>query len=186
MPKEAYLDKLISDEQHGFDVVETEEDKKENLRKRYAKLLNHLDSVTSNCRIIAERLLNEGHYDLAHKLVIAGQTHDISKFYNDEWEYLCEYDKYMNDPRKMVAIRNHVENNFHHPEAWEYKGGIHAMDDVSLAELTADWYARGEEFGRGVGQFLEEVAFKRYGFDKNSEAYRKINYFFKLLTDRDL
>ena len=154
---------------------------------KYARLLNHLDKVCVNCRKIALKLIEEGNFELAHHLVIAGQTHDLSKFYNDEWKYLCEYTgNDIKSPELLKAIKDHVENNFHHPEAWEYKNGIHGMDDVSLAELVADWESRGEEFGVSFEDFLIQKAFKKYNFSIHDKVFEKIKYFYKLLTDKDL
>jgi|JI10StandDraft_1071094.scaffolds.fasta_scaffold16800_14 hypothetical protein len=162
-------------------------DLKAKVKQKYRKLLAHLDKVSLNCRKIALRLIEEEKYDLAHSLVIAGQTHDLSKFYNDEWAFLCEYDgEELKTPELLKAIKDHVENNFHHPEAWEYKGGIHAMDDVSLAELVADWESRGQEFNRSFEDFLVEKAFKKYNFSIHDPVFKKINYFYNLLTCKDL
>lgn len=192
---EAQIDELISSEQHGlighFDYYNPELIKRKlDLIAKYSRLLDHIDRVCQNCRILAKRIIEEAScqedFDLAHRLMVAAQTHDLSKFTGDEWEYLCDYDKYMDNPKKIQAIKDHVNNNFHHPEAWVYKNGIHSMPDEYICELLADWYARGVEFNRPIKQFMEEVAFKKYGFDKNSAVYKKICYFYKLLTGDEI
>jgi hypothetical protein len=163
-------------------------DLKAKVKQKYRKLLAHLDKVSLNCRKIALRLIEEEKYDLAHSLVIASQTHDLSKLtsYN-EWNHLCEYNgEEKKSPELLIAIKEHTEGNFHHPEAWEYRGGIHGMDDVSLYEMLADWEARAEEFGVSVTEFLETKAFKKYNFDRNSEVFKKLDYAYNLLTCKNL
>ena len=150
---------------------------------KYARLLNHLDKVCVNCRKIALKLIEEGNFDLAHELIILGQQHDISKFYGSEWKYLCEYDLHMDNPEKLVAIKEHVENNSHHPE---FYNTIHDMPDSAIAEMVADWAARGEEFNKPIRQFLEEKAFKKYNFDETSDIFKKMNYYYKLLTGENI
>ena len=114
---------------------------------KYARLLNHLDKVCVNCRKIALKLIEEGNFDLAHELIILGQQHDISKFYGSEWKYLCEYDLHMDNPEKLVAIKEHVENNSHHPE--HYENGINDFDLFDLFEMFFDWKASSERHDDG-------------------------------------
>lgn len=178
---EVILESLYDTSNHYNDNAKNE------LIDKYRKLLNHLDLVSSFCRKLAFKLIDEGQTDLAHKLMIAGQTHDLSKFYGEEWEYLCNYDNIEKDcPELKVAITNHVYNNSHHPEFWEFKGGIHAMQDAELCELLCDWMARGEEFNKPLKQFLQEKAFAKYNFDEQSAVFQRMNYFYRLLTGRNL
>ncbi len=202
MSLEATIDEIIRSQQHNFDddkylgMIEsiyqglgvpkeyTMVDEKLALIKKYSKLLDHLDRVCANCRTLAKRIIEKATYqddfELAHKLIIAGQTHDLSKFDNDEWQYLCDYEKYAGSAEVKVAAKNHTENNFHHPEAWPY--GINQMDDVSICELICDWEARAVEFGVPTKEFLETKAFKKYGFSRNSEVFQKMSRAYKLLT----
>lgn len=153
------------------------------LKVKYTRLLNHLDSVKRNCRKLALSLIEEGNEKLAHELIIAGQLHDLSKFYSLEWEYLCDYEKHKDSPMLKEAILEHVKTNTHHPEFWD---SINDMDDVSLAEMVCDWYARGIEFEKPIRQFLEESAFQKYGFDEQSPIFQRMNYFYKLLTGKNI
>lgn len=156
------------------------------LKEKYSKLLGHLDLVQDNCRKLAMALIDDGNEKLAHELIIEGQVHDLSKLYNLEWEYLCDYDKYKDSPLLKEAINQHVKNNNHHPEFWAYKNGIHSMDDISLASLVCDWESRGQEFGKPVRQFMEEQAFKKYNFNESSAVFQRMNYFYKLLTGENI
>lgn len=186
MRPEANLESIIWSEQHYFDYTDVILESQKDLKEKYTKLVSHLDIVKNNCRTLAFALIDEGKFELAHSLMVAGQTHDLSKFYGNEWEYLCDYEKHKGDPELSVAIRDHVENNFHHPEAWSHKNGIHSMGDAELAELVCDWVARGQEFGKGVRRFMEESAFSKYDFNKESLVFDKISYFYKLLTGAEL
>lgn len=74
-----------------------------------------------------------------------------------------EYYAVMNDPLIKSAIRHHVENNSHHPEAHE--GGVGGMSLLDLVEMFCDWQAASER-GGGVS-FSEGLAInvKRFGID---------------------
>lgn len=156
------------------------------LKLKYAKLLNHLDSVSYGCRKLAFALIDEGNEKLAHELIIEGLTHDLSKLYGIEFEYLCDYDKHKGSPMLKEAILEHVHNNTHHPEYLGYDNGIHSMDDLAIAVLVVDWHSRGVEFGKSIRRFLEEEAFEKYGFDEQSAVFQKMNYFYKLLTGKNI
>lgn len=155
-------------------------------KKKYNRLLNHLDLVEANCRKLAFRLIEEGQEALAHELIIEGRSHDLSKLFGEEWQYLCDYDKHKGTAMLEKAIYAHVNNNFHHPEAHFHRGGIHGMKDGDLACLICDWEARGQEFNNPIRQFMEEKAFDKYGFSEESAVFQRMNYFYKLLTGRNL
>lgn len=191
MSVEFNLEELIQREQHSHcecEVCDCWEDKeqtiKDNLIQKYKKLFKHLDSVRIFCRIIGYRLIEEGNYQLAHQILSAGQTHDISKLTGNEWKYLCDFEKFKGSEELEKAVQEHVSNNSHHPEFWIH--GIHEMDLVSLAELVADWFSRGKEFNNPIANFLLEKGFKKYGFSAKDECFKKMNYFYNLLTNGDL
>lgn len=192
MSIEANMEAIIQKEQHNFEFLEQDfmVENKLALKEKYAKLLNHIDGVTHGCRKLAKRLIEEAQSNddflLAHKLIIAGQQHDLSKLYAEEWEYLCDYEKYKGTKQLTEAVHKHVSNNFHHPEAWRHKEGIHSMSDECLAELVVDWVQRGIEFNRPMSRFLEEVAFAKYNFDRDSKVFKKMSRFYQLLIGENL
>lgn len=79
-----------------------------------------------------------------------------------------EYYVVMNDPQIKGAIRHHVENNSHHPEAHE--GGVNGMSLLDLVEMFADWKAASER-GGGVS-FAKGLAInvERFGINDQLAA----------------
>jgi len=160
---------------------------RDKLKLKYCKVLTHLDLVSKNCRKLALALIDENQTELAHKLIIRGQLHDVSKLTNPmEWNYLCDYEAYKGSEKLKEAVDTHTRFNNHHPEYCLYENGIHSMDEVSLIELYCDWFSRGEEFKKPIRQFMEETAFKKYNFDENSAVFQKLNYYNQLMTGENL
>lgn len=184
MYPEANIESRLWADQHSFHWPDNK--KNDDLKDKYIRLLNHLDMVKNNCRILAFNLIDEDQYEIAHHLIVEGQIHDFSKLSGVEWEYLCDFDKHKDSPELKEAVMEHVYNNRHHPEYWGYTGGIHSMPDEEVAVLVCDWVARGQEFGRGVRRFMEESAFEKYGFNQDSPVFGRISYFYKLLTGAEL
>ncbi len=184
MVREVDLDYMNDLEQHGLspDIEET----KKHLFEKYNSVLGHMDLVAKYCRNLAGALIDEGDFEGAHNLIIASQTHDHSKLFNDEWVYLCEYQGGEQSPEVKKAVYEHVHNNNHHPEFHEYKGGIHAMDETSLQELVADWQSRADEFGIPIIDFLRDKGFKKYGFTEDSPVFHKIQKYYYMMTSKRL
>ena len=64
------------------------------------------------------------------------------------------------------------------PPFW---GGVEKMPEIGVAEMVCDWYARGQEFGTGLHEWISEHAVPRFGIDPTGEQYRWITAFIDLL-----
>lgn len=139
-------------------------------------LVRHIELVREAGLLLAKRLANRGQKDFARMLLANIFVHDASKFSGIEWDYLhsgdCPVDKL------QLAIKSHVQTNLHHPEAW---GGFNKMPDIFLAELTCDWYARAQEFGTGLKDWIRDEAIDKFQIDINSDNYKKVMEFVDLL-----
>lgn len=115
-------------------------------------LLRHLELVRGATTLLGKRLIAQGRSELGRIVIAKGQVHDASKWTGIEWDYLHAG----NDvPRGALefAIRNHRLTNTHHPEYW---GGIEFMPEQAIAEMVCDWYARAQEFGTGLREWVEK------------------------------
>jgi hypothetical protein len=79
-----------------------------------------------------------------------------------------------------LAIRQHVRTNAHHPEYW---GGVENMPEIAVAEMVCDWYARGQEFGTGLRDWITDQAIGRFQIDPHGEQHRWITGFVDLLLE---
>ncbi len=140
-------------------------------------LLKHIDMVRQAGVLLGKRLMEHGRKDFGRLLIGKCYEHDKSKFYGIEWRYLHAG----NDVPKQElerAIKQHVETNAHHPEYW---GGIENMPEIAVAEMVCDWYARSQEFGTGLRDWIKDVAIERFHIDTESEQYAWIEKFVDLI-----
>lgn len=146
------------------------------LVEHLSNLTRHIDLVREACELLGERLIEKGETELAVQLIARGYKHDNSKFHGLEWKFLHQGEVAGED--LQVAQQAHILNNDHHPEFW---GTIHSMPDVAVAEMVADWYARSQEFGTSLRDWIEEKALEKYEFKKSDEIFGKIMVFVDLL-----
>jgi len=153
--------------------------------KHLRNLLRHIENVSSSCLLLGERLIEQGEDRLGLELISNGHTHDHSKFFGIEWDYLR--DKYKNSEDNVekcfftLAMSQHQKTNLHHPEAWE--NGVKGMPDVYIAEMVCDWKARSNEFATGLRDWVKDKATKRWKFTVQSKEYKTIKKFVDLLLD---
>ena len=126
-------------------------------------------------------------YDPAkfRQLQIRANTHDASKFEEDEyepyiwltWRYKCaDDDTKFECPDGMeekidAATLHHIVENHHHPEF--YGGTVEKgetvdateMDEIDIAEMVADWCAMSEERGNSPRDWADDTVNKRWKFD---------------------
>ncbi|MGL4442150.1 MAG: DUF5662 family protein, partial [Alsobacter sp.] len=74
----------------------------------------------------------------------------------------------------------HVRTNSHHPEYW---GGVANMPEIAVAEMVCDWYARAQEFGTGLRDWITQQAVDRYAIQIDSEQFAWIQKFTAMLTE---
>lgn len=141
------------------------------IQEHIANLTRHINLVREACEILSERLMAEGHKEMAVKLLARGYVHDNSKFYGIEWDYLHNGQE-VPEEALSLAIKQHNTTNDHHPEYW---GGIDNMPEICIYECVCDWYARSQEFGSSLRDWISDVAIKKYKIKKTSEQYKWIN-----------
>lgn len=137
-------------------------------------ITRHIKNVQDNCILLGESLINNGETDLGHKLIANGFTHDASKFWGSEWEYMLSGVALIEETAKLklkIAVQHHTKTNPHHPEYW---GNIKSMPQVYLAEMVCDIKSRSEEFGTDLRDWINNVATKKYGFSEKDEVYMNI------------
>lgn len=140
-------------------------------------LVRHLELVREACLLLGKRLMAQGRTDFGRLLIARGHIHDASKFHGIEWDYLHVGPDV--DPTKLeLAIEQHRRTNSHHPEYW---GGVANMPEIGVAEMVCDWYARSQEFGTGLREWIEKNAVKTYKIDRKGQQYLWIQNFVDLL-----
>ena len=151
--------------------------------KRLKSIFRHIRNVQQNCELLAERLIEQGDFDFAKRLLINSMSHDKSKLIGIEWEYLHGdvKDNPETQEKFFLAHQQHLANNEHHPEHW---GGIEKMPDIYLAEFCCDISARASEFGTDIFDWLNNECLKKYNFTKNSRTYKTIKKYLSLLLEK--
>jgi hypothetical protein len=144
-------------------------------------LIRHIEEVQKNCRILAEKLIEMGEFELAKDIIAHSFLHDQSKFYGLEWVHLTKPDE--DDELVPLVVHDHTIRNLHHPESW---GGIKNMPPTFLAECVCDWKARSTELGKDFKDWIETVAFKRWKFSRKDKVYREIMRYVNLLLEPTL
>jgi hypothetical protein len=149
--------------------------------KKVDALYRHIEEVQRNCRLLGERLIEQGQDELGVQLIRNALVHDQSKFSGIEWDYL-QIDPEKDDDKQnlALAIKHHNRTNLHHPEAWR---GIKHMPDVYIAEMVCDWKARSSEFGSSLKDWIDNGAAQRFGYTKRDKVYKTIMAYTKLLLD---
>lgn len=142
-------------------------------------LVRHIDLVRGACLLLGKRLMARGHQEFGRILISRGFEHDVSKFSGIEWDYLHAGRDVPLDELEL-AIRQHVRTNSHHPEYW---GGFANMPEIAVAEMVCDWYARGQEFGSGLREWIANHAVEKFQIDLESEQYKWVQKFVELLLE---
>jgi hypothetical protein len=139
-------------------------------------LVRHLNLVRDATLLLGRRLIHQGEVELGRIVIARGFRHDATKFHGIEWEYL--HQKEMPKEKLELAIRQHNHTNDHHPEYW---GNVAKMPLHCLAEMVCDWYARSQEFGTSLRDWIMETAIER--FQIPDWVLTKINRFVNLLLE---
>ena len=148
-------------------------------KEKLQEALRHLKHVHSACELLATRLVERdepGDREMAQILIFNAFTHDLSKLRGLEWQWIHQdSDKEM----LLTAIAQHQMTNEHHPEFW---GGAQYMPPVRIAEMVADWFARSQEKGTDMKEWVK-TALKRFDIKPNTKLARHIRQFTDLLLD---
>jgi hypothetical protein len=149
------------------------------LEQHLDNLIRHIELVREACILLGKKLIaNDRHY-FGRLLIAKGFEHDTSKFYGIEWDYLHSGRDVPKD-KIECAIRQHVYCNDHHPEFWN---GVDHMPEIALAEMVCDWYARSQEFGTCLRDWINTTAVNKYQIDITSASYTSIQGFVDLLLE---
>ena len=151
--------------------------------KRLHSLVRHIEHVKDNCRLLADRL---GEDDFSKRLIANSYIHDQSKFHGIEWEYLADNTViYIGKDKEAfdAALAQHVHGNPHHPEYW---GGIYEMPKIFIAEMVGDWFARSQEFGTDLREWITEKARDKFKFNCQCKVYKQIKEFVDIMLDKKL
>ncbi len=133
-------------------------------------LVRHINLVRESCTLLGRRFIKQGRIDHGRLLIARGFRHDSTKFCGIEWDYLHAGP---DAPKAQLdaAIAQHVRTNDHHPEFW---GGVCNMPEIAVVEMVCDWYARSQEFGTGLRDWVNTNAVERYEINKDSDQHRWI------------
>lgn len=151
-----------------------------NDEERLDALIRHIDLVRDACVRLGKRLVALGRPDFGRLLIARGYVHDASKFYGIEWDHLAG-DPGEPDSARELAIAHHRATNDHHPEYW---GDFENMPEVCVAEMACDLYARSQEFGTDLRQWIREKAVPRYDIDPACRQMRWLEGFVEALLGR--
>lgn len=142
-------------------------------------LVRHIDLVRGACLLLGKRVMAQGRQEFGRILISRGFEHDVSKFSGIEWDYL-HAGRDVPKEQLELAVRQHVRTNSHHPEYW---GGVANMPEIAVAEMVCDWYARSQEFGTGLREWITTQAIERFQIDLESEQYGWIKKFVASLLE---
>lgn len=176
--KEYYNMDQVTDEMNDWFIKRT--NKHIELVQKYAKMIEDYDSEFNG---LLERC----------------KEHDASKFEDSEripyifitWRYKCKRDGKsfeISDSMKDKMLKSslhHVKNNKHHPEYWSEESTINredrdkppeemvdatSMDEISIAEMVADWKAVGFEMNNSAKEWADKNVNIRWKFtDKQKD-----------------
>ena len=55
------------------------------------------------------------------------------------------------------------------------------MPEIAVAEMVCDWYARSQEFGKDLREWIRTTAFKKYDFNYRTTAGRWVKAYVEML-----
>jgi len=142
-------------------------------------LVRHIDLVRQAGLLLGKRLMAQGRKDFGRLLIARCYEHDVSKFKGIEWRFL-HAGKDVPKEDLQRAIQQHQETNSHHPE---YHGGFENMGELDVAEMVCDWYARSQEFGTGLRDWIKNTAIERFHIDTTSEKYAWVESFVNTMLE---
>jgi hypothetical protein len=150
-----------------------------NPQEQLDNLVRHIELVRGACLLLGKRVMAQGRMEFGRLLVAHGFVHDASKFYGIEWDYLHAGPDVPADQLEL-AIKQHTRTNSHHPEYW---GGFENMPEIGIAEMVCDWYARAQEFGTGLREWIQAEAIERFQIDVKGERFGWVRKYVDLLLE---
>ena len=147
--------------------------------KHLDNLVRHIGLVREAGLLLGKRLMEQGRIEFGRLLIGRVFIHDASKFAGIEWDYLHAGNDVPLDVLNL-AIQQHVKTNPHHPEYW---GGFHNMPEIYIAEMACDLYARSQEFGSSLKDWLTKTGIEKYKISLSSDKYKQLMGFIDLLLE---
>jgi hypothetical protein len=147
------------------------------IKKNLESICRHIIGVQNDAKILAPKIVDMGHPEIAAELLSNSLCHDASKFLGKEYAAFV-----LGDKSKLVeAIKAHRVLNSHHIEYW---GDPQRMPVVYIAEMACDLHSRSSEFGTDVRGFINNTMSKTYGFKEGDKFHRKLIYFLDMLLEK--
>lgn len=147
--------------------------------KRLDATIRHCEHVREGCELLGRRMLERGYDpDFCIALIVNGRIHDAPKFKGIEFQYLSFND---NKEALKLAVEHHRKTNSHHVAFWS---GIENMPPIYLAELVVDLYARSQEFGTDLREYLKTDFFPKYNITKSCRVAKLIKEYVDILLDK--
>lgn len=148
-------------------------------------VLRHIKLVQAATQLLGKRLIESGETEFGRALIANGLKHDQSKFHGIEWDFLVRVSKDDDKANEylQIAWRQHVETNEHHPEYWRGDNGISEMPRIFIAEMVCDWYARSQEMGTSLREWIKNDATKKYDMSLQGKTYKQVKFFVDMLLD---
>lgn len=160
-------------------------------------LVRHLSLVREASLRIARKLLAQPdpNLTLVREIARRGHAHDLSKFTGLEWMHLHRPTlEPVGHTGLWTAVWQHQHTNDHHPEFWvdlehqerepeDQDPKLSLMPPAAIIEMVCDWYARSQEFGTDLRQWIRETAFDRYDIEEASRVAGIIWHYVDLLLE---
>ena len=148
-------------------------------REHLDNLVRHIELVREACLLLGRRLMDSGRMEFGKQVIARGFEHDVTKFFGIEWDYL-HAGRDIPKSELELAIKQHTRTNDHHPE---FHGGVENMPEIAVAEMVCDWYARSQEFGTGLRDWIKQNAIDKFKIDLESDQMNWINKFVNILLE---
>lgn len=142
-------------------------------------LVRHIELVHKAGLLLAKRVMAQGRKEFGRNLLGKIYQHDVSKFGGIEWDYL-HVGKDVDKEKLKLAIKQHQSVNSHHPEC---HGGIENMGEMDVAEMVCDWYARAQEFGTGLREWIKDKAIPNFKIKLDSQQHQWIKTFVDIILE---
>jgi hypothetical protein len=152
--------------------------------KKLENVLRHIKLVQDATQLLGKRLIESGEEEFGRALIARGLMHDVSKLRGIEWKFLHSSEPATTDDDKKnlsLAIEQHHASNEHHIEFW---GDPEFMPRLSVAEMICDLYARAQEFGSDVKEYIFTDFFRHHKIGPNTKTAKRMKFFLDVLLNK--
>ncbi len=149
------------------------------LEQHLDNLVRHINLVQDAGVLLGKRLIALGRQEFGRILIGNVYRHDTSKFSGIEFDYLHAGKDVPREELKL-AIKQHTRTNSHHPE---FFGSFDKMPEIYIAEMACDLYARSQERGTSVRDWIKTEGIQKYNMDIEGVQYKQLMGFIDLLLE---